>query len=150
MMEWIVGAAILAVAYYIWSRPRARRDLAQEAPRMPGPGSFDYEVVGERSYQPALEKLAGGRTEDSADIECVAVLIPETDNPHDKNAVRVEIRGLTVGYLPRDFAKRYRRYLRHHNQPLACISCNALITGGWDRGFGDKGYFGVRLDMPDE
>jgi hypothetical protein len=27
------------------------------------------------------------------------------------------------------------------------ISCKAKIVGGWDRGEGDRGYFGVKLSL---
>ena len=32
-------------------------------------------------------------------------LVREPDNPHDPNAIRVELAGLYLGYVPRDIAK---------------------------------------------
>lgn len=36
--------------------------------RLEGPGDYDFEVVGEASYEDALEALAGGRTESQRPI----------------------------------------------------------------------------------
>jgi HIRAN domain len=71
-----------------------------------GNGQCGFAVVGEASYQDGLEELAGGRTEESAEHYCGAELIPEPDNPFDRNAVYVTISGEKVGYLPRKTAAR--------------------------------------------
>ena len=68
------------------------------------------------------------------------MLIPEPENPHDANAVRVEIKGRKVGYLSRVEAAHYRSLLGLGQAPVA-----ALIIGGWDRGDGDTGSYGMRL-----
>lgn len=130
-------------------RGRGGHPTAMVPPPAELTGSDDYfvEVVGESNYQPALEDLCRGRTPDGADAYFTAVLVPERDNPHDYNAVRVEIEGNVVGYLPRPFAKTYRgelKTLRLADTPLAC---KAKVTGGWDRGPDDRGHFGVRLDI---
>ena len=36
-------------------------------------------------------------------------LVPEPKNPHDKNAVRVDVDGLPIGYIPRDKAREAKR-----------------------------------------
>jgi hypothetical protein len=105
-------------------------------------------MVGESKYQRHLDKIAGGRTEESAQAAQESDLALEDDNPHDKNAVRVRIEGLRVGYLPRPMAKMYRERLAEQSAPIGHYWCEALIVGGWDRGGGDRGHFGVRLDLP--
>lgn len=114
-----------------------------------GGGSFANDIVGESYYQRWIERVVGGRTRESARFETTAVLVPEDDNRHDENAVRVDIAGGTVGHLSREIAPIYRVWLLvtyGHVQPA---TCPALIVGGWDRGEGDFGYFGVKLDLPD-
>ena len=98
-------------------------------------------VVGESHYQPALKAAVGGRAARGiADaVPVTAVLIPEPGNRHDRNAVRVDVGGRTVGYLAREDAVRYQRVLR-----------GLEPTHGWCPGFvssGDLGLFGIWLHL---
>lgn len=158
-MEGLLPLIVLAiVAYFLWHlirRSRGRSTTVRTEGTIQGPGEFACEVVGESKYQRHLEKIAGGRTEESAQLHKKAVLALEDDNQHDKDAVCVRIDGLRVGYLPRPMAKMYRKRLAEQNAPIGHYPighylCEALIVGGWDRGEGDKGHFGVRLDLPIE
>ncbi len=79
--------------------------------------------------------------------KCVAHIIPEPTNRHDVNAMRVDIDGMTVGYLSRKDAVTLRKRLREQGVD-GPVSASALIVGGWDRGRDDVGSFGVRLDVP--
>ena len=99
------------------------------------------EIVGESHYQAALERLAGGRTEEGVDVPVRAFFTPEPENPHDPNAVAVTVSGERVGYLSRPSAAVYRGKLG-----TAVSSCEGRIVGGWDRGTGDRGFFGLRLE----
>ena len=149
-MEGLLPLIILGiVAYLLWRifRRRTSTTVRTEG-SIQGPGDFACEVVGESKYQHHLERIAGGRTEEGADLRKQAVLALEDDNPHDKNAVCVRIDGLRVGYLPRPMAKMYRKRLAEQNAPIGHYLCEALIVGGWDRGRGDRGHLGVRLDLP--
>lgn len=118
-------------------------------PYIKGPGAFTVDVVGESHYQENLEKICGGRTRESQDLKVRATLIPESDNPYDKNAVRVDIQGKTVGHLSREAAGEYRRDLRAAGFQNAPATCWANVRGGWKRGQ-DEGHFGVKLDLPIE
>jgi hypothetical protein len=72
--------------------PVANRKSATESQPgafVSGDGGYQFEVVGESHYQADLERIVGGRTEDNARCECVAVLTPEPDNPYDPQAVYV-------------------------------------------------------------
>lgn len=110
-----------------------------------GSDSYDCEVVGESRYQRALETIAGGRGEDGARHKCHAVLRPEPDNPHDSNAVRVEVDGALVGYLPRGTAEEFTAEMNLLGYRLAV--CNALVVGGWKATKKQKaGHFGILLD----
>jgi hypothetical protein len=113
-----------------------------------GSGDYFIQVVGESSYQEALERICCGCTEDGADEFVEAVLVLEDTNPNDHNAVRADILGLTVGYLTRDFAGQYRRRLTEAGYPRLVGRCRAHIRGGWERGEHNRGHFGVWLDLP--
>lgn len=106
--------------------------------RWTGSGSFDAEVVGESYYQTDLKRIAG----DEKRKRVVARLICETDNPHDKNAVRVEISGKTVGHLSRGLAPVHRRKLAEMKRGGAVVECEAVAVTGKD------GVVGVYLDLP--
>jgi hypothetical protein len=106
------------------------------------------EVVGEASYQPALEALGGVRTEDGARVrEHVALLMPEPNNRYDENAIAVQITGHVVGYLSRENAIAYQPVVRWALGHGRYIACDALLTGGWDRGPGNQGTIGVILHL---
>ncbi|MBL8530566.1 MAG: hypothetical protein JNK94_02420 [Hyphomonadaceae bacterium] len=107
-----------------------------------GPGLFAVQVVGESRRQGVLAAAAarGG--------EVSAVLRPEDDNPHDPNAVRVEIEGQLCGYLPRDTARLYRGNLAAAGDARLVVRCRARIAGGFLRPDGARAYYGLKLDLP--
>lgn len=98
--------------------------------------SLTIDIVGESNYQHNLARIAGTKTEESKSLQCVATLIPEPNNPKDPNAVRCDIDGLTVGYLNRDAAKRYKR--------THSITVDVQIVGGWKNNK-SEGSYGVKL-----
>ncbi len=99
-------------------------------------------VVGESAYQDNLNSICGGKTKDGHNFETVATLIPEPHNKYDKNAVNVQINGLTVGYLSKHDALRYKKKYGNERK-----TCNANICGGWDRGKKSQGHYGVKLNI---
>jgi hypothetical protein len=113
-----------------------------------GPGRFEFDIVGESNYQPALRRIAGPKTEDSKRHPCVATLVLEDENPHDNLAVRVDIDGETVGYMDRRMARQYRKELTRQGIKGYRLRAQALIVGGWNRGGDDQGHYGVKLDLP--
>ena len=92
--------------------------------------------------------MAGGKSDDSANLIVLATLRLENDNPHDRNAVKVKIGRFTVGYLDRTNAVQYRQQLRDSGLTSYRAHCRAKIVGGWYRGPDDEGYYGVKLDLP--
>jgi hypothetical protein len=116
------------------------------------PGGIEVGVVGESHYQDALTAIAGGKGPDSAYIQTQAALVLEPSNPYDPNAVAVYVDGRKVGHLPRAAAEAYGAVGRQLAAQQQVGVCQAVIVGGWDRGDGDTGHFGVRLDLahPDE
>lgn len=118
--------------------PRAKPEVLHLAD---DDGAFEGDVVGESHYQENLSSIAGG-SDEGAEYECVADLIPEPSNPHDNKAIRVDINGLTVGYIPADETAEFHALMRGMR-----ARCPALIVGGWERGVRGRGHFGVRLDI---
>lgn len=107
-----------------------------------GDGRFRMPVVGESFNEISFLQICGPRRPEGYEMVVDAALIPENDNRYDTKAVRIEVKGKKVGYLSRAMARRYRmRYGRR------TVYCRAKIIGGWDRGGGDSGHFGVRLDL---
>lgn len=106
------------------------------------------EVVGESRHQDALERVSGGRTwRGPASPLVTAELRPEPGNPVDPDAVRVDVGGLTVGYLPRGDGTRFRPVLRDLAATGRTATVRARVTGGWDRGPDGLGRFGIELDV---
>jgi hypothetical protein len=122
--------------------------MEDTAPFIRGPGEYRINVAGESFYLDAFAALVGPRREEGVQIEARAQLTLQDDNVHDKHAVMVSINGHQVGHLSREHARAFRRSVRYG--PLSAheqFECAALICGGWDRGGGDAGHFGVRLDL---
>jgi hypothetical protein len=89
-----------------------------------GHGTYAVPLVGESHCQDALKGIHGPQ---AGPKKATASLIPEADNPHDPNAVRVEINGMKVGHLPREMAKIYRELMAGAGQPQAVATCEAHI-----------------------
>ncbi|HTX67826.1 MAG TPA: HIRAN domain-containing protein [Thermoleophilia bacterium] len=120
------------------------------------PGGDIVEVVGTAPYQEALETVAGGSAGSAPDVEKWAHLIPEPDNPWDRNAVAVYIDGRKVGYLPRESAGAYASLLgRLWAGSSSRGVCRAVVSGGWHHVQSqvgsvtsvEEGRLGVRLAL---
>jgi hypothetical protein len=127
------------------SKPRPAA-LGQEF-KWPPLDEYDFDVVGEASYQSSIAALAEGHGTSSANVQCVAHLIPEDTNTHDPKAVAVKIRGALVGYLSREDARSFRRRLSQKGISGQATTCDACIVGGGTRKNGEKLYYGVKLDI---
>jgi hypothetical protein len=113
------------------------------------PGAQKVDVVGESHHQDELLALTGGaRRYGGVDVEAVATLVPEPGNRFDPDAVAAAIDGVPVGYLRHRDAVRLRPLIDEALRRYGTASCRAAIRGGWDRGRGDVGAFGVVLLLP--
>lgn len=108
-------------------------------------------VAGESHYQDALTEIVGDAAASEAQVRhpTEAVLVPEPDNPHDANAVRVEIDGRKVGYLPRAEAVAYGPMLRTLADRGRAAAAEAVVAGRTDAGTSNLGVF-LRLPEPEE
>jgi len=113
-----------------------------------GPGTFAINVVGVSRRQDVLAAIVAQHGRERRTLTLPATLTPEDANPHDANAVRVEIESQLCGYLSRDDARRYRASLEAAGAPGAIVRCLARIVGGFETASGERAHFGVRLDLP--
>ena len=143
---WLI--LILIAAYIVYILLKSRGHTSSETGRLRGPGEYRLPVVGESHYQRTLKKICGGRTQEGVEKYVDATLVLEDSNPYSNTAVRVDIQGEPVGHLSGDDARSYRKRLEEAGHPRLEGVCSAVIRGGWDRGGGDVGYFGVFLDLP--
>lgn len=108
-----------------------------------GTNSFSQEVVGESHYQRHLKMLSKVQKQEPKS-PLIAELHCENENEFDNKAVRIDIKGLCVGYLPKADARRYRKKLLKHDLGTIVVSCEARIFGGSV----SQTLFGVWLDLP--
>lgn len=73
--------------------------------KAPGGQRVDIEIVGESFRQDAVRAVA--HVADGSDFDLY--LLPDHNNPYDRNAVRVMVGNLHVGFLPRDAAKVWKK-----------------------------------------
>jgi hypothetical protein len=107
------------------------------------------DVVGESAHQDALLAITGGRrTWSGVHHHAVARLVPDDDNPYDPNAIGVLVEDRPVGHLPREVARAYRPTVEDAIVDTGAATCRAEIRGGWERGHGDVGCFGVVVRLP--
>jgi hypothetical protein len=89
------------------------------------------ELVGTAPYQEALQVIAGDTPESAPELEKWAHLIPEPDNPWDRNAVAVYIDARKIGYLPRESSAAYAALLTQlWATSHARAVCRAVVSGG--------------------
>ena len=108
-------------------------------------GGGTLQVVGESFHQEELERIVGGKREESAELYTVAVIRREPDNPADPQALAVEIDAQIVGHIGRQDALAWRPLIEQIENAGAVALCAAQIRGGWRRSSGEEGHFGVVL-----
>ena len=134
--------------------PRARltRLPTDHDPEVTLPGDHEVDVIGEGEFQDALLALTGGvRRYGGVDVDTVAQLVlgaSREAGPPAGGPVAVQIRGTTVGWLRDEDASRHVPAIAAAIAERGMATCRARIRGGWDRGAGKVGAFGVRLFLP--
>lgn len=100
-------------------------------------------IVGESLCQEALKIIAGGQAfgqELDRHHPVTAVLVPEPENVHDRNAVRVDVllgaQSIQVGYLASENARAYQPPLLLLRAAGSLGTCSGRITGGGPRSYG--------------
>lgn len=112
------------------------------------PGAYEFDIVGESHHQATLANLCGGKCEDGHKFDTDALLVPYC-NSHDPHAVAVLMGECElVGHLSRMDARKLRIALKRMKLGGCSLKVPGRIVGGWNRGNGDEGHFGVKLDLP--
>lgn len=138
----VLAFALLVLAAVVLAAPRpAKRQVI----RAPAPGGGDLPpwedhvpargglpVDGVMDHQELLREICGEPSAIGEDFPCRARLAAEP-----KGVVGVWLGADRVGQLRPDHARRLA-----HPLPMECA---AKIVGGWDRGPGDRGSYGLRL-----
>lgn len=136
----LVAAVAYAVAWVEkWKHPPQR---SAEYARLPVTGKYFQEVVGESHYQAAIKAAVRRGARGDQGVLCDALLIPESNNRFDADAVGVWLGGALCGYLPANEARLFRARLKKAGRELVPHQCPAIILGG-----GEKSY-GIWLDLP--
>lgn len=111
-------------------------------------GHFEFEIVGEYYYQDALKRIMRAAPVRGLRQEFTAMIIPESDNPHDGLAVRIEINGETVGRIQRDEARLWREQLKQAGFRGKTLACRARVVAEAPRYDADDDWtFQVYLDI---
>jgi hypothetical protein len=109
-----------------------------------GHGGFNFEVVGEQSYQGHLRKASGGRVERGERIVVGCRLRYEINPRTHGPAVRVDAIGAgTVGHFPAEQAALYASAFDELERGGHVAECQGVLVGGQP----DKPSFGIWLDF---
>jgi hypothetical protein len=109
-----------------------------------GPGTYDYNVVGESNYNANLRAILreeGIDVNGGGEFQTGAYLLCEPKNKFDPNAVAVVISGKRVGYIPKEDARLLSPQLQDMVATGQLLYVKAVI--GWR----DPAVIGVRLDI---
>lgn len=114
-------------------------------PRIDGPGTFRFEVVGTRRYQDVFERLCGPRTPKGAALDIPVQLRVDPDS----NAVRVLLHEQLVGNLGPRAALDFRRWLAGGKLAgQTHLECAASIRGGTVQTSQEDGNYVMWVDLP--
>lgn len=147
MVALLCAGALLA--WFLYTKRQRQAPLpADQSIRLQGSGGYEFAVLGVSRYRSALEKIYGNDDLEPDGKQVEAVLVLEDTKPHDNKAVRVDVQGQTIGYLPGDLAREYRRRLDASGY-LGKVRgiCKAKISSRLSHSIGGAD-FAVRLDLP--
>ncbi len=109
-----------------------RNEMEQTISYQIKPSKSCIEIMEDVSYQKAIQEIIFSKEADAKhdpqyrSTHLTASLVPENIHEFNAgNAVRVEIHGVTVGYLSRADAQQYRAILRSSGIPNAICTCKA-------------------------
>ena len=128
-----------------WLRRLGSPSVEQTKGCVCGAGNFDFEIVGEASYQDRLRQISAGRRERGVRHVSFPCYLRFEINSHTHGpAVRVDASGgRTVGYFPAEQAEVYAPILQDIERSGRKAECVGALVGG----YGDHPTFGVWLDF---
>lgn len=146
-MLWIIViVAVIAWLLHIRGKLHSLNDDSK-LEELDQSGDYVVDVVGESNYQDGISASVRERNEKGVRIITEAIVWLDDDNEYDKKAVCVEIGKRTVGYLSREDARAFRKYIKAEGISGDEWKVPAMIIGGKKRGDEWLSY-GVKLDLP--
>ena len=140
---WPTVIALIVLLGFIWWI-RTEQPEAAVVPRLVGTGQYAVEVVAESGCLGGLDTVCRSRIDGGIDMMLRARLILENDDRFERQAIRVSIRGHSVGYLPRANARDFRRAAMYVGLGRTLIfECAALVRGSTD-------HYSIWLDLPND
>lgn len=128
-LYWLSILAAIAFLYYYYFSGKTK-----SAVTICGSGEYLVDVT--RESQEALRTICAGSSEKFVR----AYLTIEADK-----SVRVDVNGLSVGYLSRENSRHYYLEMRYRRCLTANVSCGAKIMGSW--GVSNEGQYTLKLDL---
>lgn len=102
-------------------------------------------VAGTSYRQVQIKKILKEKNINATGIDVTATLVPETSNKHDKYAVRIEIHGVHIGYIPADLTQNFRGMLARRGLAGNTTSCDARLYGGYIKDNGESMPYGANF-----
>lgn len=109
-------------------------------------GSRERDLVGEGSYTDSLRRLMRSSNVERRGgwetLQVVVLLVREPSNRFDRNAIRADVQGRTVGYVAREETRDFAMIIEElgrDGRPMACAG----------RVVGKDGRYGVKLLLTD-
>lgn len=96
----------------------------------PGTGLFPLKIAGSHFYRADIARVARNEPGRNSLVFCSAMLIPETNNVHDVNAVLIQIASEKAGHLSREIALELRNRLATQGIAGQETTCDAVISAG--------------------
>ena len=148
LFDWLLGAKPTEPDQCEWRPIRSAHTSGSVEPVHLARGDgYTFEAAGESHRQEVLDAICGGKCEEGHNLEVTAQLLLIEGNPYDPNAVGVFVNSQLVGYVPRHVAPHMRAEILRLSPDERPVTCDAQIVGGWDRGHGAEGHYGIRLSL---
>jgi hypothetical protein len=129
---------------FLWLRKSLGITSAATAVARLGHGGFDFEIVGEQSYQDRLRQISAGRVERGERVTFACHLRYENNSHTHRPAVRVDASGgRTVGHFPAEQAEVYAPAIYALEVAGQNAVCQGVLVGAQP----GKPSFGVWLDF---
>jgi len=81
-------------------------------------GATRWDLLGIYHLEIAGESHMSAKAADALETQKPIALVPEPDNPYDKNAIRIDIDGLKLGYVPKTKTTTVRKIM--NSGPVNC------------------------------
>ncbi|AOY00123.1 hypothetical protein [Jeongeupia sp. USM3] len=120
-----------------------RKQGAAFAADIPGPGGYNFEVIGESKYQNRFRANLPDEFTKPAAVRCYVVARLEIDDdPDAQNHIIVKLGYSPVGHIPEEDVRSVRQMIKQHGRGQTAASCRAVVVKR-------NGSYGIWLDLSD-